>query len=223
MNIGHNHILANGDAFDVPQPSISEQEALEQAACVLKDLQIHLTYANGEPAAIKNSLNETITTGWYLTFSMATQNSLPFDLYGCGSLANNREADYSAPWFAETAFLFIDESGVRQFAWYDKMRVTAQSQADNLLPLAQIQQAFKQYIADCLRWTEEAPIQDLSYDFYQLRLTNVLVPVKNEPQLAAFTPAWVLYGNETADGRTSGPFILCLDAATGKRLNPFTR
>lgn len=223
VNIGHNHILANGDAFDVPQPSISEQEALEQAACVLKDLQIHLTYANGEPAAIKNSLNETITTGWYLTFSMATQNSLPFDLYGCGSLANNREADYSAPWFAETAFLFIDESGVRQFAWYDKMRVTAQSRADNLLPLAQIQQAFKQYIADCLRWTEEAPIQDLSYDFYQLRLTNVLVPVKNEPQLAAFTPAWVLYGNETADGRTSGPFILCLDAATGKRLNPFTR
>lgn len=223
VNIGHNHILANGDAFDVPQPSISEQEALEQATCVLKDLQIHLTYANGEPAAIKNSLNETITTGWYLTFSMATQNSLPFDLYGCGSLANNREADYSAPWFAETAFLFVDESGVRQFAWYDKMRVTAQSRADNLLPLAQIQQAFKQYIADCLRWTEEALIQDLSYDFYQLRLTNVLVPVKNQPQLAAFTPAWVLYGNETADGRTSGPFILCLDAATGKRLNPFTR
>ena len=69
-------------------------------------------------------------------------------------------------------FLFIDESGVRQFAWYDRMRVTAQSQADNLLPLAQIQQAFKQYIADCLRWTEESQIQDLSYDFYQLRLTN---------------------------------------------------
>lgn len=45
VNIGHNHILANGDAFDVPQPSISEQEALEQATCVLKDLQIHLTYA----------------------------------------------------------------------------------------------------------------------------------------------------------------------------------
>ena len=65
VNIGHNNILARGDAFDVPQPSISEQEALEEATGVLKDLQIHLTYANGVPAAIKNSLNETITTGWY--------------------------------------------------------------------------------------------------------------------------------------------------------------
>ena len=65
VNIGHNNILARGDAFDVPQPSISEQEALEEATGVLKDLQIHLTYANGEPAAIKNSLNETITTGWH--------------------------------------------------------------------------------------------------------------------------------------------------------------
>lgn len=56
----------------------------------------------------------------------------------------------------------------------------------------------------------------------EVRIKRMLyiLPVKNEPQLAAFMPAWVLYGNETADGRTSGPFI---HAATGKRLNPFTR
>ena len=66
-------------------------------------------------------------------------------------------------------------------------------------------------------------IGDLEYEFYELKLTNILVPVKDDPNLAAFTPAWVLYANEKRGSHISGPYILCLDATNGKRLDPFSR
>lgn len=227
VNIGHNNMVIRHDNQNYPEfygeHTLDMQDAINMALPILNDLNIDLTYVNGEPAVIQNALGETITQGWYLTFAPSTENGIPIDLYGCASLVNNSKYDYSAPWFAESAFMFIDESGVRQFAWYDRMNIIKQKKTNSLLSFEEIKNELKKYIKYCLQWTEDVDIGDLEYEFYELKLTNILVPVKDDPNLAAFTPAWVLYANEKRGSHISGPYILCLDATNGKRLDPFSR
>ncbi len=179
---------------------ISKEDAIAQLNALLSELGINnYGIAEAEEArVIFTYTSEIISKGWQFVLTRNDGGRIPVDLYTTqfGGLLDFRSEDYAERWKQDMITVYIDETGVRFFSWYNPVEVTEMLNENvALLPFDEI----KDRIKNTVKFAYSQSIQngwlsgehDMSID--KIVLTNVLIPMKDDLDHQMLAPVWLVY------------------------------
>jgi hypothetical protein len=224
--------LVGGEAYPgepkgttIDNIKITEEAAKKKAGEFLKEIGIRdYGIAETEKARIIESYTyDILSEGWRITFARNDGNSIPVYINSSkiGGLLYYKSEDYIYRWPYEQLEIYVDETGIRCFHWeYPKEVVETMNGNVQIKPLDEI----KERIRNCLKYAEAAFSQAYLEQYgevvaQQIRLskmvlTNVLVPIKDEPEYHMLVPAWVVYYEEE-DSLGTHTWVLAINAIDG--------
>ena len=208
------------EGTELKQVKISLQDALIVAATVQEQMQAeNLALSASSKARILSPKNETISEGWYLTFSR-NDGYIPFNMASYCSLvpSSNNASVVPGAGLPEVISMYVDEHGIQYFSWRNRLvNSTMQNKMVALLPFEEIVSKAKSVIIETFdtQSFDDAHLPRL----YEIDLTSC---VSTDPTgEKCIIPIWVfLLTNKRFEEHALRPFIICVNAIDGTLIDP---
>ena len=213
---------------------ISKEDAFNKLKTLLTDLGIsHYGMTEAEEVRVVFTYtSEIVSKGWWLTLTRNDGDRIPVDLYATqsGGFLDFRSDEYIERWRQDMISVYFDEKGVRSFRWDDPVEVTEMLNENvALLPFDDV----KDRIKSMIKFAYSKSVKNgwvsgestMSVD--KIVLTNVLIPLKDDPQHQLMIPAWMVYNTYYVDdnGRIvdESKSIFAVNAIDGSSIDLFPR
>lgn len=209
-------------------PTVSKAKALDFGARILQELG----YSNMQLASIEAARMldgalgyNTLTTGWYLTYTSSQAGGVSFDADSVSTSFMQFDDDeaYAPSWPQEKNILFMDETGVRYFSWECPYMVAEVVNTNvELLPFDTIYERAEALIKQGFAWTDQAGTLNEDFFISRILLTYYLVPQKNSIEYIYWMPTWVFVYQKESDLNSSVlPGYIAINAIDGSRVELF--
>ncbi|MCL2671727.1 MAG: DUF6034 family protein [Clostridiales bacterium] len=215
-------------AAKIEKVGISEADACRQAKETLTALGMqNFSIANVEKARfLKYYSNEILAEGWAVTFAMNDGGYVAADLMSvqlAGALDFD-DGEYAEKWRPESLVVFINADGIQSFSWRGRLEIVEELNAN--VAMMDFENV-KQVIRNNLKYgyvhskiLHDVPELVLALHITEIKLTGLLIPVKNEPNLRMLVPAWLVYYKE-ADSSTMDDYtcVFAVNAIDGSNID----
>ncbi len=195
-----------GDAYPgepvgttVQNIKISEFEAQQTVEDFLNKVNIeNMGIAETEKARIiDNFTYEILSNGYNFTLARNDGDSIPvYNHSQQTAVLYSPAEEYSKRWYPELINIYVDEKGIQSFSWQDTI-VVEEVLNDNVLILnfEDIKtQVLKGIEYGSAYATEKYPDwSDSQIMISEVVLTNVMIPIKDDPAFQMLAPAWIVY------------------------------
>ena len=201
---------------------ISYDEAKEYAEAALEKLNIiNMGVASYEKARILDPYNNTLSEGWQIVLTRCDGNREPVDYSAqVNSLLYYESEDFSAPLNNEKITLFIDEDGIEYLSWRNHIEIIETVNENvEVLPFSEITERIKLAIKLGTAWGDNKNMPPRTYQINDVKLSNCILPVKNEPQHGYLIPVWTVKCTCTI-GEFEQYGMLCISAIDGSFVSP---
>lgn len=197
---------------------ISQQEAYEMVETFLEEVGIeNMGIAEAEKARLLVDITyKTISEGWQVMLSRNDGDSVPvyIDNQPSGVLYNPAE-EYIQRWYPEAIRIYVDETGVKTFEWaYPVEVVEVLNENVLVLDFDTIKKRALEYVKFGFSYKvqrlkeENIELPDQKIEVYKIVLTNVMIPIKDDPEYQMLAPAWIIYYSEQIGVATRSSFIV---------------
>lgn len=210
---------------------LSPKLAAETAKQTGNDLLAKLKISNMQLASIEaarmidDSGYDTLSTGWYLTYTFDKGDGVQFDSNSVSKsfMKFKDDATYAPYWPQEKVEVYMDESGVRFFTWvYPCSTVEEVNSNVVLLPFSDIYSRTKELIKQGFAWTDSPGKKNEDYYVNRVLLTNCLVRKKDDTKTAYWMPTWVfVYQQESRLDNSVTPGYIAVNAIDGSRVDMY--
>lgn len=209
-------------------PTVSKAKALDIGARILQELGFsNMQLASIEAARMLDGAlgYNTLTTGWYLTYTSSQAGGVPFDADSVSTSFMQFADDeaYAPSWPQEKNILFLDETGIRYFSW-ESPYIVAEVVNTNveLLPFDTIYERAEALIKQGFAWTDQTGTLNEDFVISRILLTYYLVPQKNSIEYIYWMPTWVfVYQKESDLDNSVLPGYIAINAIDGSRVELF--
>ncbi len=192
---------------------LSKQEAYEIVLSFLDEAGIeNMGIAEAEKARlIVDMTYEAVSEGWEIILSRNDGGSVPvyIDNQPSGILYIKSE-DYIQRWYPEVMSVYVDETGIKTFDWRYPIEVT-EILNQNVLVLSFDE--IKERILDYIKFGFSHAVKtynlsnDQKIEVNKVVLTNVMIPVKDDPDHQMLAPTWLIYYTQQRGAMTISSFI----------------
>ena len=204
---------------------ITCEEAVAAADSFLRGAEINdFVFAEAKKCRILTDEYETVCEGWYVTYLRDYNDYVPFDyfLYELYGPIRLQYTKHTAPWMQEQLSFVFTENGCQVFQWNAPTKVLSQqSVGGNFADFKTIQNTIRREIKNGYAWCKSALNEDEVPYLYELRLTWAMMHSKTNKEAAIISPMWVsIFMSPKYEREHMRPFVICIDAITGKRIDP---
>lgn len=195
---------------------ISKQEAYEMVNAFLKEADIeNMGIAEAEKARILDVTYKTVSEGWCMTLCRNDGGSVPLNITSQHSgVLYYRSEDYTQRWYPEAIRIYVDETGVKTFAWKNPIEIVeVLNQNVLVLNFEEVKERILGYIKYGYSYVAQhfkgrgSELSGQKIKINKIVLTNVMVPIKNETEYQMLVPAWIIYYEQEAGMNTVSAFI----------------
>lgn len=196
-------LLFQGLLDDLPEPAITEEEAMEKAETFLASIGLETAECSNAEKAYFGTVSEHYSDGWYLQYGPAMEGTRGVYLYEyqVNSLFRKSEVgEYAETLEPESFEVYVTENGVEYFVWYNLYTSQEVTNEDvEILPFEDIQKSMRKYFNLAFAWAED-PSQTGTEKLIvkDVVLTSTCVHVKNDLESAYRIPTWAIFylGND---------------------------
>lgn len=203
--------------------NISLEEAIEIGDKFLMEagIQGYVCAYSDKARRIKEN-NETDCEGWKLYYEIDS-GCVPFSasVVQPNQLLSIPRIECSSSLNDGFLTAFITEDGCKDFTWFKpKSVLTRMYVTEQLLPFSRIQSAFVSLLAEGISEIPRTEAETITAT--RIILSSLKINDPDDEDHAIETPVWILFitTDQWREERLS-PFVLCIDAVTGERINPF--
>ncbi len=196
---------------------ISQQDAYEMVNAFLKEVGIkNMGIAESEKARLRDAMmSKTVSEGWCLTLCRNDGGSVPLNITSQHSgVLYYRSEDYTQRWYPEAMRIYVDDTGVKTFAWNNPIEtVEVLNQNVLVLNFDEVKERILGYIKYGYSYVVQqfkdrgSELSDQKIKVKKIVLTNVMIPIKNETEYQMLVPAWIIYYDQEAGMNTVSAFI----------------
>ncbi len=204
---------------------ISEDEAKKEvydflAAADIKSYGI----AETEKARILDQYTyEHMSEGWLITLTRNDGNIIPvyIDATKTSGLFYYKPDEFTYRWPYEYIRIYVDENGIQSFDWENPTEVVKEMNSNvPIIGFDDAKERIRQYMKFAFaKRTEGREILEQHITMNKIVLTNVLAPIKDEPDYHMFVPAWVVYYDQVDGLGQSNTSVLALNAIDGSNID----
>lgn len=161
--------------------------------------------------------------GWELWFIREYPQYIPYSLSKIqkNQLLSLPSIEKTAPIAQEFIKLFVTEDGCISLTWYSPtVKVDEEYVREPLLSFDQVKEVIRDYLD---RGIENAPKKrEDAIWVYSIKLTYAITEHPSDRNRAVLIPVWLAeYSTEARHSDGELPFLLCINAVTGERIDPF--
>ncbi len=194
--------LASEPGHALENVKITEEEAIVVADAFFQKLDrddLRLSYA--EKARMFKEFasytDDEIFEGYLLHYAQATKGCVAnaYELrYGQRFLEfEGSETMYNSEWCQELVDIFVTEDGILAILWRNPLEVTGIEQGNAaLLPFDQVQERIKTLLGYGIKGSSYMNKHTGNIYIEEIMLSSVLRPVRDDPEHALLTPAWIV-------------------------------
>lgn len=203
---------------------ISEEDAMQASLELLDALSIQdFGISEIMKARIINSYTSaTLTEGWYVYLSRNYEKYDPVDFtdYQPAGMLYFPTEEYAPRWEMESIKLFVDAQGIRYFCWKSRTEITEEMNPNvSILGFEAAKTHIKNYIQYGSMWMHTVEIVPPDITVYEIKLTGVMLPIKDDPAHMLIVPAWLAYYNIEGRGEQFSPYIFAVNAIDGSSIH----
>jgi len=187
-----------GDPKTLPDPKISEAEAIAKADTVLSEMGI-TDFACKDTDIIFGSINGSVQKAYRLSYTRKIAD-VPFNFnsgndadFGSGSLVDDGKGGYIPVWEDEEMAFIVTNDGIVQFEWlnpYDVLEVVTENTA--MMDFESVMNVFKKMIMVVNADIPQGTTSKIEISRIELGLMRVLEP--NSLDTGVIIPVWDFYG-----------------------------
>lgn len=203
---------------------ISKEDAVNIASIVLSEIGVSdLFLSSSQKARILLEDNTTLNEGWYLTYSR-NDGYLPKDLANFSSkfIIPTKSEMLTALCQPESLSLYINEDGVQSICWRNRITITDTISYDSsIIEFCAIQEIVRQSIYNTYG---NKIFNDIDCpQLFDIALIGCIVADQKDPSIGYIVPAWMFsFTNDHDKAHYYMPYIVCINATNGDRLDPLT-
>ncbi len=205
---------------------ITESEAIETADAFLQKLKRDdLKFSYAEKARLFKEwgtrADDAISEGYLLHYAQAANGCVAngYDLrYGQRFLEfEGSETIYSLEWCQEIVDIFVTENGIELINWSNPLEIQGVEQGDAaLLPFDQVQERIKTLLGYGIKGSSYMDKHTGNIYIEEIMLSSVLRPVRDDPEHALLTPAWIVrFSTDSFRKQYIDSCFLVIDATDG--------
>ena len=154
-----------------------------------------------------------LTAGYYLPTNYTRYNADNLSRDG-----NMIEEAYAARWDTDVIQIYIDESGLQDFVWFDPIEyVMTANENVSLLSFDEIQCHIRDYLRYCYSWTDSKD----KFHINQIKVKRIVLScaetqIANQGEEAFLAPTWVvIYSNNVSEEQHNSDFAIIVNAIDG--------
>lgn len=205
--------------------SISQEDAVTAANLFLSNAGMNdFVFAEAKKCRILTDEYETVCEGWYITYLRDYDHYMPFDyfLYEPYGPIRLQQTKQTAPWVQEQLSFVFTESGCQVFQWNAPTKINSKQRInDQLADFSIIQKTLREELEKGYSWSKATLSEDEIPRLYEMRLTWALLHSSTGSENANITPMWAcIFMSPKYEREHMRPFVICIDAVTGKRIDP---
>ena len=190
--------------------TVQEADARAQIFDMLEAMGIdYMGIATVERARLAQYDTTVISKGYEFVLTRIDGGSVALDLDygdydGLVQFAWESYEAYSEKWEMERMSVYVDETGIRAFAWKHPLSVTGElNQNVPLMPFEEMQERIKQTIKVGLDRSGARDLNNPDWTFTftvdRIVLSHLMVPAKNQSGYQLYQPAWLIFHTFSAE------------------------
>lgn len=197
----------------ISDSGITAEQAIEKAEAFIHAIGLdYLKLAECRPA---QSSSADAKSGYYLMFGRG-HGGIPIEytLYGESfSLRAAPKTEYIAPWHWENVHIFVCKDGVRSFYWNYPHKITETvTERAALMSLDTMRTVAVNFLR--MGFADQKSSVRINW----VKLSNCIIPVKDDPESCYIAPVWVIAYTPEEEMITV-PELLIFDAITGAQVH----
>ena len=205
--------------------NISQGDAIMAADLFLCGAEMNdFIFAEAKKCRILTDEYETVCEGWYITYLRNYDNYIPFDyfLYEPYGPIRLQYTKRTAPCVQEQLSFVFTENGCQVFQWNAPTKIISKQRIDDqLADFSIIQKTLRKELKNGYSWSKSTLSEDEIPNLYEMRLTWALLHSSTGSENATITPMWAcIFMSPKYEREHMRPFVICIDAVTGKRIDP---
>lgn len=169
-----------------------------------------------------------VSEGWLLLLSGSYGDYIPveFSQYQLGGLFRFENEEYAKSWEAESIQIYVDENGIQNFAWRNRMEVVSEVHTNvPILDFEEIKLQIKNNIRYGYAWMDtNEVVSDIEIKVHKIILTGIMIPVKDDLDSHYLVPAWIVfYHFLDAPQNSTSIYVFAVNAIDGSNIDLIAR